>query len=85
MIDVAPGINSANWSRSKEGQKIIRPWAASVMLVATNKPWVWKTGRACSRTSLAVKRQQTFSACALEIRFPWVNIAPFERPVVPEV
>ncbi len=44
---------------------------------------VWKIGRACSRTSLAVKRQVSTSTRAFEARFSWLSIAPFERPVVP--
>ena len=42
-------------ARSKRGRKIMRAPASSAPLVATNRPWVWKIGRACSSTSSAVK------------------------------
>jgi hypothetical protein len=72
-------------SRSNFGRKIIDPPARSVMFVATNSPWVWKIGSACNRTSLPVKRQVSARTSALDRRLPCVSIAPFERPVVPEV
>ena len=61
------------------------PPAISVMLVATNRPWVWKIGSACSSRSSAVKRQASRSVAALEARLPWLSMAPLDRPVVPEV
>ena len=57
----------------------------SAILVATNRPWVWKIGSACSRRSSLVKRQTSFNVSALEARLPWLSMAPFERPVVPDV
>ena len=57
----------------------------SATLVATNRPWVWKTGSAWISTSSAVKRQSLTSASALEVKFSCVSIAPLERPVVPDV
>ena len=59
--------------------------AASTTLLATNRPWVWKIGKACSSTSSAVNRQASRRATALEARLRWVSIAPLDRPVVPEV
>ena len=72
-------------SASKRGRKISELPAISVTLVATNRPWVWKIGRACSSRSSAVKRQASRSAWAFEARLPWLSMAPLERPVVPEV
>ena len=59
--------------------------AISVTLVATNSPWVWKIGRAWSRTSSPVNRQTSASVRALDARLSWLSMAPLERPVVPEV
>ncbi len=72
-------------ARSKRGRKISEPPAISVMLVATNRPWVWKIGSACSSRSSAVNRQVSRRASAFEARLPWLSMAPLERPVVPEV
>jgi hypothetical protein len=55
------------------------------MLSATKRPWVWKSGRAWISTSSAVKPQASSSACVFDQRLSWVSIAPFDRPVVPEV
>jgi hypothetical protein len=70
---------------SKAGRKIIDPPASKVTLVATNRPWVWKMGRAWSSRSRAVNRHASRNVSALEARLPWVSIAPLERPVVPDV
>ncbi len=49
------------------------------------QPWTWKIGRAWSSTSSGENPQISCRASALAIRFPWLSIAPLERPVVPEV
>jgi hypothetical protein len=59
--------------------------AISVTLVATNSPCAWKIGSAWMSTSSSVKRHVATSASALALRLPWLSIAPFERPVVPDV
>ena len=38
-----------------------------------------------SCTSASVKRQYSASTSAFDQRFRWVSMAPFERPVVPDV
>ena len=52
--------------RSRRGRtsagRSSRRRASSVTLVATNRPWVWKIGSACSSTSFAVKRQSSSRA-----------------------
>ncbi|MNL61334.1 hypothetical protein D3C87_1852410 [compost metagenome] len=52
---------------------------------ATNRPWVWKIGKAWISLSELSKRQYPQSVRALDRRLSWVSIAPLERPVVPEV
>ena len=59
--------------------------ASSATLTATKSPCVWKTGRAWISRSPPVNRQTSISVSAFEARFSWLSIAPFERPVVPEV
>ena len=59
--------------------------ATSTVFVATKSPWVWKIGSAWMRTSSGVKRQVAASVAAFDARLSCVSIAPFERPVVPEV
>ena len=63
----------------------MEPPLASTVLVATNRPCVWNTGRAWISTSSAVKRQKSTRVRAFEARLSWVSMAPLERPVVPEV
>ena len=70
---------------SNAGRKSIAPPVSSATLVATKRPWVWKIGSACSSTSASVKRQYSASTSAFDSRFSWLSIAPFDRPVVPEV
>jgi len=84
-MQVARGRAASTGSSLKPGRKIIEPPTAARMLVATNRPWVWKIGRACRSTSSAVNRQTSTSVSAFDNRFSWLSIAPFERPVVPEV
>ena len=72
-------------SASKLGRKIIEAPAISVTLVATNRPWVWKIGSACSSRSSGVNRQTSRSISAFDARLPWLSMAPLERPVVPDV
>ena len=67
------------------GKKIIAAPDISTVLVATNRPWVWNTGSAWISTSSGVKRQYSTSVSAFDDRLSWVSIAPFERPVVPDV
>lgn len=82
---LACGSRRSTSSRSNFGRKIIEAPAASTTLVATNRPWVWKIGRACSSTSSSVNRQRSTRVNAFDSRFSCVIIAPLERPVVPEV
>jgi len=65
-------------------RKIIVAPAASAMLAATKRPWVWKIGSAWISRSASVKRQASRSATQFEARLPWVSTAPLDRPVVPE-
>ena len=59
--------------------------SASIVLVATKRPWVWKIGSAWISTSSSVKRQSLGQRPGVREQVAWVSIAPFERPVVPEV
>ena len=85
MSAVARPSASSTAAASKPGWKIIDPPDSSTTLVATNRPCVWKMGRACTSTSSAVNRQHSTSASAFERRLSWVSMAPLERPVVPDV
>ena len=71
--------------RIEPALKIIVAPESSATLTATKRPCVWKTGSAWIRRSAAVNRQHSTSVRAFEERFSWLSIAPFERPVVPEV
>ena len=82
---VAFGNSFSTSSASNRGRNSIEPPAIMVTLVATNSPWVWYIGSACSSTSRSSKRHTRASVVALEARLRWVIIAPLERPVVPEV
>ncbi len=82
---VARGISSRINFGSSRGRNSIVPPDTSTVLVATKSPWVWNTGSAWISTSSGVKRQYALSVRAFEARFSWESIAPFERPVVPEV
>ena len=84
-MTVARGSASITRSMSKASRKISREPASKVTLQATNRPWVWKIGSACRRTSSGANPQASCSVRAFESRLSWVSIAPFERPVVPEV
>jgi hypothetical protein len=78
--------NAANTaSESNFGRKIIDDLDNMTVLIATKRPCVWKIGNACSSTSPALNCQISTNASAFERRFSCVIIAPFERPVVPEV
>ena len=53
---------------------------------ATKRPCTWKSGSMCTSTSLGAEAPRRDAApSALEARLRCVIIAPFERPVVPEV
>ena len=54
---VASGSQRMISAQSNLGRKIIDPPATSDTLTATNRPWIWKMGNACSSTSSGVKRQ----------------------------
>src|SRR5215475_11438414 len=58
---------------------------ASTVLIAANRPCTWNRGRTWSSTTLPVNRQDRARTDAFEARLARVNIAPFDRPVVPEV
>jgi hypothetical protein len=85
IIEVACGSQPITASASNRGRRIIAPPAVSVTLIATNSPCEWKIGSACRSTSASVNRHVSVSARAFDRRFPCVSIAPFDRPVVPEV
>ena len=82
---VARGMKRKISSGSNLGMKIIDAPDSKIRFVATNSPCVWKIGSACSSTSFAVNFHVVSSAWALEARLSCVSIAPFERPVVPDV
>ena len=82
---MARGIASSTASGSNRGSRISEAPEARTTLVATNSPWVWKIGSAWISTSSLVNCQWLASVTALARRFAWESIAPFERPVVPEV
>ncbi len=52
---------------------------------ATKSPCTWKSGSMCTSTSPGRKPHARCRTCAFEARLRWVIIAPFERPVVPDV
>ena len=52
---------------------------------ATKRPWVWKIGSAWISTSSGRKPQAACRVLTFDHRLSLVSIAPFERPVVPEV
>ena len=82
---VAFGSQPIIASMSNFGRKIIAPPESSITFEATKRPWVWKIGSACNSLSASVKRQTSVRTRAFDRRLPWLSIAPFERPVVPEV
>ncbi len=85
IITVASGRWSSTSSTSKRGRKITGAPLSIAQCNATNSPWTWKIGNVWSNTSSGPNRQISWSATAFDSRFAWVSIAPFERPVVPEV
>ena len=59
--------------------------AISATLVATKSPCVWWVGNAWIRISDSLKRHRRFNAAAFAASAEWGSIAPFGRPVVPDV
>ncbi len=85
IITVASGRRSSTSSTSKRGRKITSMPLSIAQWSATNSPWTWKIGSVWSNTSSGPNRQISWSATAFDSRLACVSIAPFERPVVPEV
>ena len=85
MSTLAPGSSATSRAGSKASRKITSEPLSRAQCSATNRPWTWNTGSAWSSTSPGTQPQYSCSTSPLEIRLPWVIIAPFDRPVVPEV
>ena len=85
MNTVHRGNCASTASASKRGRKTIEVPLASTQFVATNKPCVWKIGRAWSNTSSGLKPHTRCSATAFDVRLRCESMAPFGRPVVPLV
>jgi hypothetical protein len=85
MNTVASRIRRKARCASNFGSNSIGLPLRSAQCVATKRPCTWKVGSMCSSTSPGRKPQYSCSTSALAARLRWVSIAPFERPVVPEV
>jgi hypothetical protein len=84
-MTVASGRLSTTAPTSNFGKKMTSLPLSIAQCSATNSPCTWKIGNVCNRTSSEPKLQMSCSAKAFDSRFECVSIAPFERPVVPDV
>ena len=79
-----PKSSSARRASNFAWKRIAEPFM-STQWQATKRPCTWNSGSMCTRTSPGRNPQKACSTVALEARLRCVIIAPFERPVVPEV
>ena len=85
MKTVQRGSWSSTAPTSKRGRKTMPVPLARTQFVATNKPWVWKIGRACNSTSSGRKPHTWCSAAVFDARLRCDSTAPLGLPVVPLV
>ena len=81
----AASIRLSAWSGVKRGSKATVAQAAKAAFIDTVWPKAWNRGRPPKMTSSAVKPKTFTQLRAFEKIFAWLRVAPFGRPVVPEV